>query len=237
MWLYRRRARTPAVKASSTRNSGVGLLALVLAQSSMSCGTRDVPPQALPAGSVLAVDEVGLTAEEIDAAADIWAQLDPAASATHLRQLALTNTLFPLCGGRLAAPEARLAARQVIDAAHAALLAGQVPRDIEINEVEGTWQALTPIVWRWALEAQPGQVSPVLEQPGTWAFARLHSVTPAVSARDVRMKLTVYHRAWLDPTRGLTTIDERLSRATLRSADAAWLDLVPLVWQKKLNVP
>lgn len=223
------------MKANSTKSNAC-LWVLALVQGLWACGAQEAPSSAVPAGAVLAVDTVGITAEEIDAAADIWARLDPAASATHLRQLALTNTLFPLCGGRLAAPEARLEARKVIDAAHVALLAGNEPRDVEITEVEGTWQTLTPSVWYWALEAQPGALSPVLEQPGTWVVARLHSVTPAVSARDVRMKVTVYHRAWLDPARGLTTIDERLSHATLRSADAAWLDLVPLIWQTKLNV-
>lgn len=210
-----------------------------------SCGAGPAEPVPLAPGVAFELDGQPITVAELDETAGMWGRLDPAASLPHLRQLALTNTLFPLSGARLADPAERelaraaaLAARSEIEAAGAeqqAVDAALARHGLEASMVEGTWQKLTPRLWNWALDAGPEELSPLMEQPGSWCFARLHARSGGAAAREIRFRATVYHRGWLDPDRGTATIDERLARATLRPADPSWRDLVPLLWQKKLN--
>lgn len=216
-----------------------------LAAAAAGCGPGAPAPAPLPPGAAFELDGLVLTEAEIDETAGLWGRLDPAASLPHLRQLALTNTLFPLCGARLADPAARAEAQAAAQAARADIEAAGADRravddalsrhGLEATMVEGTWQKLTPRLWNWALDAGPEELSPLVEQPGSWCFARLHARSDGAAARDVRFRCTVYHRPWLDPVRGTATVDERLARATLRCAGPSWRDAVPLVWQKKLN--
>lgn len=229
--------------APPPRQLSRALSALLLAALA-GCGGAQTPAP-LPPDAAFELDGLLLTAAEVDETAALWGRLDPAASLPHLRQIALTNTLFPLCGARLADPAARTAAEAAAQAGRAALEAAgsdQAAIDaalarhgLEATMVEGSWQKLTPRLWGWALDARQEELSPVIEQPGSWCFARLHARSGGAAAREVRFRATVYHRAWLDPSRGTAAIDERLARATLRCADASWRDTVPLVWQKKLN--
>jgi hypothetical protein len=186
------------------------------------------------------LDDEALDAATIDAAAGVWARLDPVASLPHLRQLALTNTLFPLLGARLVDRAGRAEALAAVQEARAALLAGEeAPRlealRVEERELAGDWQKLTPTLWNWALDAEVGALSPVLEQPGVWCFARLVSRGDAANPRDFACALRVYHRGWLPPDSAQRGIEERFARSTLRFVDEAWRDVVPLHWQKKLN--
>lgn len=209
------------------------------------CGGGPAEPAPLAPGVAFELDGQPITAAELDETAGMWGRLDPAASLPHLRQLALTNTLFPLVGARLADPAERELARAAAHAARAdieaagadqrAVDAALARHGLEASMVEGTWQKLTPGLWSWALDAGPEELSPLMEQPGSWCFARLHARSGGAAAREIRFRATVYHRGWLDPDRGTATIDERLARATLRPADPSWRDLVPLLWQKKLN--
>ncbi len=200
--------------------------------------TDSAPPA--PPGTVLMLDDEYLDAATIDAAAGAWARLDPVASLPHLRQLALTNALFPLLGARLVDRAGRAQALAATERARAAVLSGAQSGElegllIEERELAGGWQVLTPVLWNWALDAQVGDLSPVLEQPGVWCFARLVSRGDATNPRDFVCALRVYHRGWLPPDSAQRGIEERFARSTLRFIDPSWRDVVPLHWQKKLN--
>ncbi|MEY2747572.1 MAG: hypothetical protein RL112_2614 [Planctomycetota bacterium] len=201
--------------------------------------TDDEAPPA-PPGAVLMLDDEPLDEATIDAVAGVWARLDPVASLPHLRQLALTNTMFPLAGARLVDRAGRADALVAIERARAAVLAGAPAGElallsVEERELAGDWQKLTPILWNWALDAEVGDLSPVMEQPGVWCFARLVSRGDAANPRDFACSLRVYHRGWLPSDSAQRGIEERFARSTLRFVDPSWRDVVPLHWQKKLN--
>lgn len=205
------------------------------APSQEAAGSPSAPP-----GAVLLLDDEPLDAATIDAAAGVWARLDPAASLPHLRQLALTNTLLPLAGARLVDRAGRAEALSAVQRARAALEAGAPASALEAllveeRELAGDWQELTPILWNWALDAQVGDLSPILEQPGVWCFARLVSRGDAANPRDYSCALRVYHRGWLPADSAQRAIEDRFARSTLRFVDPGWRDVVPIHWQKKLN--
>ena len=108
---------------------------LAAAAAAAGCGPGAPAPAPLPPGAAFELDGLVLTEAEIDETAGLWGRLDPAASLPHLRQLALTNTLFPLCGARLADPAARAEAQAAAQAARADIeAAGADRRAVDVEQ-------------------------------------------------------------------------------------------------------
>lgn len=196
-------------------------------------------PVSYPPGTVLALNGVAISTEQVDQVAAWFARLEPRSSLDHLRRLALTNVIFPRIAAGTAAPQARVVAQQLALEYRRALAQGQAldgPLAGPVLEVrQGRMLDLGMEIWNAALDLPPGQWSEVLETAGAFHLARLKRAGQGDLPALIELEVEVYDFPYLDPSAVRTQISEQLDRSQLESIDPAWLSVVPISWQYRLR--
>ena len=227
-----RHARTPRRPWAAVR---VGFLALAFT----ACESRAAPPPSWPAGTVLVFDGQPISAEEVDRVADVFALVQPENSVAETRRLALTNVVFPLHAAREVDPAQRAAALELARAHAAAVRAGDVANTGLLGPVEtervGGARAVGLDAWKFALDAQPGAWSELIETPGAFELVQLRERGKQNTPAALEVRVGVYVYPYLDASNPRAAIDAALDRAKLVIVDPAWKDLVPTAWQYRLK--
>lgn len=192
-----------------------------------------------PAGTVFALDELPISADEIDAAADVIAQLEPDSVTAQARRIALTNIVLPRAAGILVAGAKREEARRNAAKLENALAAGANPDDpLEgalMQRREGIANDIGFEAWTYASAAEIGRWSEPLETIGAFEVVRLDERSNAPSARQVRYKLRVCVVPYVDDTNLKGVIDGQLDRSKLTIVNPEWAEIVPEMWKHRLR--
>lgn len=189
---------------------------------------------------MLLLNDVPITADEVDVVAGWFARFEPQDSLTQCRRLALTNTIFPRVAARSIDPERRARAQQQALEYEKAiregtLAPGPIAGPMEF-EREGSAKQIGLDAWAAAVDARPGVWSSVLETPGSFELVRLVERGNETSALDVRLKVGVLEFPYVDEVGGFQQMSAALDASKLVIVDPAWKDYVPIVWQHRLHV-
>jgi hypothetical protein len=204
---------------------------------SIACGRVPVTnaPREWPSGTVLALNGVPITQEDVDEVAGWYAMLEPQFALPHLRRLAVSNVIFPKWAARTAEPdrrsEAQAAARQALDACRA----GSPPAEPALRASDGNWREIDLTIWRSALDTEPGAWTDVIESPGCFHVARVEERKSGRTPRETMFVLSVLDFPYLDATKGPVALDEAIDRSHLVFIDPAWHDVVPTLWQHRMR--
>ena len=230
-----------------------GILALFVASTGLAgCGDPeppDTPPGALreeqaeaarewPEGTVLAVDDLPIRAEDVRVIADSVAEIYPGdVEAQHLR-LSLTNHVLESFA---VSSRDRVERERVLEECRrvkAALDAGEEPPGM--HELNGGPVAMGLGLWALARNREPGVWSEPIEVVGRWVLVRLEErITPEDTRREW-VKVSLYslpyvntsYRAELDVT---TSIAEAVDGARLEIVDPDWNHYVPAQWKHRMG--
>jgi hypothetical protein len=202
--------------------------------------SAEATAQAWPSGTVLALNGEPILASEVDEMASIIARVEPHHALPNLRRIALTNIVLPLLAARqVAGPERRASALDRARAWQAALAAGTAPptpvAPPRQEQIEGGYGALGLRVWDWALDAPIGAWSQPIEQPGAWYLAKVVERRPGLRPSDVVLKADVAVFDWVESDTYRADAEAHLDRSKLEYVDAAWRDVVPTLWQRRLR--
>ena len=194
------------------------------------------PARDWPAGTVVAVDEVPVSLDEVDLAS-VWIErIEPGAAGRQLRRLALTNVSLLRALAEAAAPEERLAARAEAEAQIERLRAGQTgPPTAEggYGEVaDGNWQLLGIPLWGRAFDWIEGEWH-LIEEPGRFLVARrlARADQPHPTATSIRVDSFAF--PWLPEGFDL---DASMEEHRLTIVDPEWREIVPERTQYRMGV-
>lgn len=186
-----------------------------------------------PAGTLLAVDEIPITAEELAHDVATVLLIEPQWSDTQLRRLAFNSIALPraLSRARVSA-EVRDKARAELDALHARMLQGRQfgpPTSAGVlgQERAGSWIRVGLVAWGAAFQLQPGEWSEVLEEPGAFLRVRLLERQDAPVPEEVSLRLDVLAVPFGDALSSKPPDDEELGKHRLTIVDPAWEAIVP----------
>jgi len=204
-----------------------------------------VPPgdarRGWPEGTVLAVEDLPVTAAEVDAAS-IWIErIDRKASPDHLRRLALTNIVLRNKVARLLAPQARERALGEARQALARLREGSwsgplLPGGVFGERRSGNFQRLGIPVWGSAIDLAEGEWSEPVEVPGQFLLLRRLALAPAPVPLAIEVELDVLGFPYLDPDRADGEVEAAFDRFHLTVVDPSWRPLVPELIQYRMGV-
>lgn len=225
----------PLLQSTSALRFAAALLLAALA----SCDPAAPAPKTWPAGTVFALDGVAIGAAEIDAGADVFAQLEPDLAMPHLRRLAFTNIVLPLVAGRnLAGPERDRALVRASDL-KGVLDAGGTPggplAGATVATREGTAGEIGFEAWSYAATAEVGRWSEPLESVGSFELVQLEERSAAGAARAVRYKVRVWTVPYVDAANPRGAIEGQFDRSKLEIVDPAWDEIVPEYWKHRLR--
>lgn len=194
-----------------------------------------------PAGTVLAVEDLPISAAEVDAASAWIERIEPKASPDHLRRLALTNIVLRNKVAQLLAPEARERALEEAREALTHLREGTWsdppgPDGLLGERRAGTFQMLGIPAWGAAIDLPDGQWSEPLEVPGQFLLMRRLSLSPAPVTLAIEVELDVLAFPYLDPERAEGEVEAAIDRFHLTLVDPAWRPLVPELIQYRMGV-
>jgi hypothetical protein len=216
------------------------------------------PGPPLPADAVLRVDDVVLTAAEVDRVAGWVELLHPADAIVKRRRDALDDSLLPRAVVRarlgtereraLAAARAlraELAAAPADEPAGEAAAAPPTPAPLRVT---GTWSRLGLLLWGEARALEPGLWSEPIEDVGTVLLARVAGRREGPSPGDLVLELDLYSLpvgpdvpspalAGYDPAaaRSSPRIAELAALCRLEVLDPAWSDAVPALWKHRMG--
>jgi hypothetical protein len=194
-----------------------------------------------PADTVLAVEDLPISAAEVDAAS-VWVErIDRRATPDHLRRLALTNVVLPAKIARLLAPEARAKAQAEASAALELLRSGTwvgpPGPDGELGQrVEGDFRLLGIPVWGTATDLEPGAWSDPIELPGCFVVVRRLALSSAVVPIALELAVDQLTFPYLDPENAASQVEAAYDRFRLTVVDPAWRVLVPELLQYRMGV-
>ena len=205
------------------------------------CGAADETPVAAasasswPAGTVLAVDEIPIRAQDVDALCPAVQQLYPAYSSAHQRRLVLTNFTLNQAAVRSRDWEPRLLAEQACQAEWEALQAGAQP-SLPVMEYEGSHEALGFGVWAHAQRLEQGIWSGPFDVIGQFVILRCDRFEPTTQSYSV----SVLEFPYMDPelVYGSTRFESMQAahdNALLQIIDPDWAEYVPTEWQHEMR--
>lgn len=228
--------------------SAAALLALACAFVAAACEpsaepTSAAPPQVpartWPAGTVLAVEDVPILAEEVDQASVIVQRIERRAVDAQLRRLALTNVVLPRVLTQLVAGERRAAALAEAQAALARLRAGEwvgPPADGLYGEARGgSFHRLGLSLWAAGTDLPEGLWSEPIEQDGCFLLARRVALRPSPVPLGVEVDLDVLAFPFVDQATRALELEEAYDRYRLTVVDPAWRELVPELLQYRMG--
>jgi hypothetical protein len=185
-----------------------------------------------PQGTAVAVDDLPISIDQVDADSVFVERIEPAAAAPQLRRLALTNISLPRVLARALDPGEHARVRAEAMAAHAQLVAGRFPRppqpDGALGDVvRGGFSELGLVVWGTAMDLAHGQWSEVVEEPGRFVLLRLlaRHDAPVPMATVVEIDALVF--PWIDLATAPQDIEAAFDRHELTIVDPAFESIVP----------
>lgn len=185
-----------------------------------------------PAGTVLAVDDLPISADEVDLVTPWVQRIEDMRSDSHLRRVAFSRQVLPRAIAALEYPRERAAALEQARARQAELAAGRLagPADAKgaLGErVEGGFKELGLVVWGTLLDLPDGSWSEVLEEPGRFVVARRLERRDAPVPKAVELVIDAFVFRFVPEGRTLTHSSETWSRHRLTIVDPAWRTIVP----------
>ena len=190
-----------------------------------------------PPGTVLAIDSMPVSVDEVDLAS-VWIErIQPQAAGRQLRRLALTNVVLPRTVAALAEPRARERARREAEARLAELASGGVPgppnADGGIGIVaEGTWQVLGIPLWGQALD-WPEDEWHLIEEPGRFVVARRLARIDQPHPTALVVRIDSFLFPYLDDEFDYEGAKDH-HRMTI--VDPEWREIVPELTQYQMGV-
>jgi hypothetical protein len=187
------------------------------------------PPPQGPAGTVLFVDGLPLTAAEVEPLGKAIRELYPEYSLVHARRIALTNEILPRLAARAREPErwkeARAACERALDDGNTAPLALQ----------QGTFRALGLTVWSSARHLPIGAWSDPVDVAGRWLRLRLDERTEHADPRQELLRVSVLEFPYLDRERDPLAVEAAIDCATLTVLDPEFCEAVPEAWRHRMR--
>lgn len=208
-------------------------LLLVPALAMLGACPGEAPPTAWPAGTVLAVDDVPITAAEIAADMVPVILIEPQWNEVQHKRLAFNELALPRAIQRAAAPARdREEARRKLDLDFARITQGSLVGPPTSSgavgeEVVGHWQQLGLGVWGEAMNLAPGQWSEVIECPGSFLRLRVLERTDGPVPAATHFRLDTISCPFGDPSSSRVPNDERLKAHRLTIVDPSWETIVP----------
>lgn len=212
-------------------------LALVLLAGCAPCllAACDPAPAARswPAGTLLAIDEVPVSADEI--AQDVVAVMlvEPQWGEAQLKRLAFNEIALPRALVRAQASEAaRADARRSLDEQFSRIQSGTrfgppSPSGAIGHEVSGQWKQIGLLAWGTAMALEPGNWSDAIEVPGAFVRVRLLSRQDGVVPAATSLVLdTIEARYAVAPAKTFD-LDNAMKQHRLTIIDPAWAAIVP----------
>lgn len=202
------------------------------------CAPEPAPAPAWPPGTAMVLSGTPITVEEIDAAADVFARIEPLASLEHVRRLALNNVVFPRVGGAAIDAQARERARERATQCRAALVAGTEPA-LEAADTrsvrKGGFLDVGLEAWGLGVDAENGAWFGPFETIGAFEVARVLSRSNPSHSNRVELEIDLVTFPYLDPFDRHARIEAELDRSKLQIVDPAWRVIVPTAWQHRLR--
>ncbi|MCC7014093.1 MAG: hypothetical protein IT454_16165 [Planctomycetes bacterium] len=188
--------------------------------------------RAWPAGTAVAIDDVAISATQVDLDSVYVERLEQSASPAQLRRLALTNISIPRVLASALAPQKREAALAEARAARSALDSGTFagpprPEGTLGALAEGDWTVLGLVVWGTAMDLPDGVWSEVVEEPGRFAILRRLGRRDGAVPMATVVKIEALVFPWLDETSAAQDIEAEHDRHRLTIVDPAWEAIVP----------
>ena len=221
---------------------------LLLLATGIPAGCSEAPEQApqaevreWPAGTVLAVDDLPITAEEVDAASAWVERIERKATSDQLRRLALTTIVLRNKVAQLMAPQAREEALAKARAAHQQLRDGTWvgppgPEGTFGERKSGDFRLLGIPVWGTAMDLAEGEWSEPIEMPGRFLVVKRLQLTPAPVPLAIELELDALTFPYLDETWADGQVEEAFDRVRLTIVDPAWRTIVPELLQYRMGV-
>jgi hypothetical protein len=192
-----------------------------------------------PAGTVLAVNDLPISAEEVDRVGSDYALLEPQDSPLQLRRLALANVILPTAAARGIDPDARTRARELAEGYRSALLSGSLPEGPLAGPMEqersGRFTDLGFLLWRTALPLEPGTWSEIFESPGSFHLLRVKSREEGSLPSLTAFTIGLFHFPYLKPETAHADTQAAIDRSRLIVVDEAWRDAVPYALRHRMN--
>ena len=186
-------------------------------------------------GTVLRVDDLSVTAGEVDRIAEWIERLYPSHTRAHARRVALAELVLPRAGARAAHPEARERAREACAAARRALVDGAPPREPEI--ARGDWRELGFVLWSLADAQAPGAWSEPFEDVGRFVLVRRDGILDeGVEPPEARtLALSILAFPYLEDETTVADLDRMIDATRLSVLDPEWERLVPEHWKYRMR--
>jgi hypothetical protein len=206
-----------------------------------SCADEPHPPapRTWPQGTVLALNDTPISADDVDDAAAIIARVEPDHALPYFRRVALTNIVLPKVAGiQLAGTERHAAARALVETCKREIDATGDAKEHEgvlRHALEGDFNTVGLEAWNHGLDAEIGRWSDPIETVGAFQLVRVDARTQASVARKVDLKLSVITVPYVDSENPRSPIEAHIDRSTLEFVDDAWRDVVPESWKHRLR--
>jgi hypothetical protein len=221
-------------------------LILLSATLPVGCGegteeSAQAPARDWPAGTVLAVEDLPITADEVDAASAWIERIERKATGDQLRRLALTNVVLRNKLARLLAPEAREDALAKAQTALQQLRDGTWvgppgPEGTFGEPWSGDFRLLGIPAWATAMDLAEGQWSEPVESMGRFLLVRRLKLHPAPVPLGIELELDVLAFPFLEPAGAEAEIEAAHDRFRLTIVDPAWRTIVPELIQYRMGV-
>lgn len=218
-----------------------GLLAVLAAALGAACESGDAGPAApeWPEGTVLAVDDVPITAAEVDELAEAVAVIHPLDSTPSLRRKALTELALYRAVARSHEVDRRAEALEACRAWRAYEVDGApwpgVGPPAPAAEVRGHWDTLGFPVWAVARGLEIGEWSDVHEGIGRFFVVRVDERVREDRELADEFAIRLRQVAWLPDDMTRAELEELVETRHLRIVDPEWEGIVPAQWTYRMR--
>ena len=195
-----------------------------------------------PAGTVLAVNDEPISAEEVDRVAGDIAFLYPQYSEPHLRRLALTNVFLPRAAvisrhrerAAVQLERCREVAETLSSGSEASTELVDAEGGITMRELRGDFRELGLETWALARHLEPKRWSAPLPLTGRFGLVRLAG-TPEGRPPNEILTLHILEFAYISARDEASETDAALDASKLHVVDPAWGRLVPERWKYRMR--
>jgi hypothetical protein len=189
------------------------------------------PPRSWPPGTVLAVEDLPILAEEVDRASVIVQRIERRAVDAQLRRLALTNVVLPRALLRLLGGERRDAAlaeaRDALQRLRSGTWVGPTADGLFGQMRGGSFFRLGLELWAAGTDLPEGAWSEPIEQDGAFHLVRRIALRPSPVPLGVEVDLDVLTFPFLEEATRAHELEAAYDRYRLTVDDPAWRELVP----------